>query len=355
MRKYYLFIFVILMVVFCYIFMINNSKSYIVHYNIKDFKVLEKYNKKEKYYSFLIKYKEQEFKFVSEKEYSNKRKLIKNIDFINNDAYYCLKPIIKGFEFEYLCFSDKYTDQYISGLITLEKAKKIKTIDNIDIFNKDNDYFLWNGYGITELLSGKKYNFLKKEHYDNTLSITTDNYILFVNYDQTHTFDKLFIFDSNKKKIIEWDIKYEIDFDSYFMGYIDNYIYLFDRKNMVQYKINIDEKKIDISSDNNGALYFDKEWSTKSLNELKYKDYFMDSNYIYKYFTKNNKLYLNIDNNNDILISNNKIKDIIYKDNNKVYYLVGETLYSYTLKYGEQPLLKDFEWNFSYKNKIFIF
>ena len=355
MKKFYLFIFVILIVVISYFIMITNAKDYSVEYDIDNFKIIEKYDKKEKLYSFIIKNNDEEFTFVSDKEYSNKRKIVKRIDYIDNDTYYCLKPVIDDYEFNYICYDGEYKDEYVSGLITSEEEKKIKTVDNIDVFNNEFDYYVWNGYGITELLSEKKYNFLDKEYYDNQLSITTSKYILFVDYEQTHTFDKFYIFDVTKKKIIEWNIKYEIDFDSYFMGVIDDYVYLFDRKNIVQYKINIDKRKIEVCSDSNGALYFDEKWDTKPIKELKYKDYYMEDLYLYNYFVKNKKLYLNINNGIDILISNKEIKDIIYKDNEKVFYLVDEMIYCYQYGRREFALLKDFEWNFSYKNKIFIF
>lgn len=356
MKKYYLFILVIFIVIMSYIFLTNSSKDYSLEYKIDDFKVIENYNKKSKLYSFNVIYKKQEFMFTSDKKYSKSRKLIKSIDFIDNETYYCLRPNGSKLKFEYICYDGVYKDEFVVGLKNYEKVKKVKTVDNVDIFSKEFDYYVWNGYGITELLSGKKYNFLDKEFYDNNLSITIGEYILFVDYEQTHTFDRFYIFDSNKKKIIEWNIKYEIDFDSYFMGFVEDYVYLFDRKNMVQYKLNIKKQKIEISSDNNGALYFDKKWSTKSLKELKYKDYYMNNDYLYDYYLDNDKLYLNVNNHKyNILVSNLKVKDIIYVDNNIVYYLVGEKIYCYQSGKGEYPILKDFEWNFSYKNKIFIF
>lgn len=355
MKKFYIFITIILMIIFTYFIMVTNSKNYKVDYEVDNFKIEEKYNKKTKLYSFTIKNKDEKFLFVADNNYSNKRKLIKSIDYIDNDTYYCLKPVIKGFKFNYICYDGEYKDEYVSGLKTQEKQKKLKTVNNIDVFNKKFNYYVWNGYGITDILSNKKYNFLDREQYDNQLSITTDSYILFVDYEQTHTFDRFYIFDVNKKKMIEWNIKFDIDFDSYFMGVIDDYIYLFDRKNVIQYKINIEKKKIEVTSDNNGALYFDKEWSNKPIKELKYKDYYMADDYLYDYFIKDKKLYLNINNSLDILISKKEIKDIIYKDNDKVFYLVDDTIYCYQYGNGELILLKDFEWNFSYKNKIFIF
>ena len=139
------------------------------------------------------------------------------------------------------------------------------------------------------------------------------------------------------------------------MGNVENKVYLFDRKNMVQYKIDIIDKEIEICSDGDGALFYDNEWVNKPIKELKYKDYFMNNDNLYRFMIRDNKLYLNIDNTNDILVSNKQIKDILYVNEDTVYYLVDQTVYSYNLKTGEVPLIKDFEWNFSYKNKIFIF
>ena len=59
--------------------------------------------------------------------------------------------------------------------------------------------------------------------------------------------------------------------------------------------------------------------------------------------------------NHSILIREESPNKLVQKNLNAVYYLVGDTLYSYTDTYGETPLLSYFEWNFNNDNVIFIF
>ena len=53
-------------------------------------------------------------------------------------------------------------------------------------------------------------------------------------------------------------------------------------------------------------------------------------------------------------ISNRNVKEIVTTIQNKVYYLAGESLYYYTEETGEVEVMSYFEWNFNYKNMIFI-
>ena len=53
-------------------------------------------------------------------------------------------------------------------------------------------------------------------------------------------------------------------------------------------------------------------------------------------------------------VSNQKIDTIISINNDSVYYLIDNTLYRYNLKYGEIKLVSYADWEFNYKNLIFI-
>ena len=68
-----------------------------------------------------------------------------------------------------------------------------------------------------------------------------------------------------------------------------------------------------------------------------------------------NKLYFNIMNSSiDVLITED-INDILFTNEEFVYYIYKDSLYRYSYKDGLELLLKNFEWNFSYLNKIFVF
>lgn len=356
MKKLALFISFIVIIFILFLVFTNNSRNYSVTYKIDNYDIEEVYHKDEKYYSFIISNEDKRFNFVYESDYRSDRKIVENLDVINNDNIFCIKPEVLKMNFNYVCYTDKYVDEYVAGINDNEESKIIGTVSNIEVYNKDNTYYIWNGKGFTDILNDNKYNFLKKESYDNSLSFQGEDYIIVADYDQTREYNKFYIFDYNKKKIEEWDIKYNINTDSYFMGNVEGNLYLFDRKNSIQYKLDIKNKKIDKISNKENGEYYNKEWKKISLNELKYYDKTMSDDNLYDYLLINNKLYLNIDNSeNNILVSDKDIDTIITVNNNKVYYMVDESIYSYKYGEGEKLLLINFEWNFSYKNKIFIF
>lgn len=356
MKRLYIFLAFILIIIGLYVYFINRVRSYEIEYKVDGFKVIETYHKEDKYYSFLLSKDDVTFNFAYESKYSNKRKLVEKINIKEKDDILCVKPKVSKMKFDYTCYDGEYKSPYVLGIIKNEESKKINSYNNINIYSKDYDYYVWNGHGITNILTKKEFNFLDNEQYDNNLAYQVDGYIIFANYNQKREFDSFYVFNYKKEKLQKWEIGYEIDFDAFFMGDVDGYIYLFDRKNAVQYKIDVINKDISVSSDNEGALYFDGEWTSKPLKELKYKDYVMEDDKLYNFLLKNNKLYLNIDKSKqDILLTNHKILSIVFESYDSVFYLVEDDIYAYVIGKGEYKILDYFEWNFSYQNKIYIF
>lgn len=356
MKRLVLFIIFTFAIILTYILVINGERDYSLDYTVDKIKVNESYSKDKGYYNFILTVDDVEYNFVLEKKYSNDRKLVDKIDVINKDDYDCVRPKVKDYNMNYLCFDESYKDEYVVGYKKIEEPKLVKNVDNIEIYNKDYNYFVWNGYGFTDVLNKKNYNFLDKETYDNPISFIGDNYIIVADYDQSKTFDKFYIIDLDNKKVREFKSKYDIDFNSYFIGEVEDKLYLFDRNNSKQYKIDLNKNKISISNGKEFADYYNKEWSKKLLTEFKYYDVSMDDDHIYDYILKEDKLYLNVDNlDYNILVSSNSIDDVIYIRDEVVYYKVDDAIYRYQYGKGEVLLAKYFEWNFSYKNKIYIF
>ena len=99
----------------------------------------------------------------------------------------------------------------------------------------------------------------------------------------------------------------------------------------------------------------ENEWQKLELSDLN-KEIKFKKDTVYNYEVINNKLYISyLGGNNKIQISKLKVKDIVYIDNDVVYYLVDDKLYMYDKLYGEVLLLNYFEWNFNYKNMIYIY
>lgn len=357
MKKLFLFLLFIFVLIISYIFVSNKPKSYEVVYDKDGFNVTEKYNLNDNLYIFKIKNNNSSFDYVIDKRYSKSRKIIDKINILENKEYLCINIKIDKNVYPTICADgDNYIDSYLAGINNNEDNKKISNYNGVDIYNDNYDYLLWNGYGLTDIINKKEYNFLDDESYDNNLAYKLDNYILFADYDANREFNKFYIFNNNNKKISEWKIEFNISESSYFMGDVDGYIYLFDKKNKIQYKININKKSITISSDENGAPFYNAGWTTKTLNKLSYNEVLFTYDDIYQFSIDSNKLYYNYINSDRLIrISENEVADIIDINDDTVYYLSGESLYLYNVYKGKSKLLNYFEWNFSYKNKIFIF
>lgn len=357
MKKYIAFISFIIISFLCYFYFVNKPKSYEVDYSVKDYQIKEKYDKEKEYYNFSLSKGDLTFNFVSNISYSSNRKIIKDIDAIEKDEAICIKPISDADSFEYICYKDEeYMDKYLAGVDIPLESKKMNRIANVDIYDDEHDFLIWNNKGYTSLLDNKEYKFLSKESYDNLLTYQMGEYLIVADYDQSRTFNKLYIYNNDTKEVDSWDLDVDISMDSYFMGDLDNKIYLFDKKNKVQYSLDIEKKKLKVTSDKDGAIYYDKGLTHKALDSLAYSVVTFVKEEKYNFILDEGKLYIRLYNNEQLIrISDKQIDAIVYATDNEVYYLVDEKLYSYRIDKGEKLLLVNFEWNFTYLNKIFIF
>lgn len=357
MKKLVIFICFILILGISFFFFMNKPKNYESEYKIDDYNVLEKYDRNTKYYHFIISKDDYKFTFVSNVSYSSKRKLIKKINEESQDEILCVEPEMENEEFHMICYKDnEYMDKYMAGIEEIPDNKKINKVANVEIYDKNYEYLIWNNKGYTSLSGEDKYNFLSKESYDNLLTYQFKNYIIVADYDQSRVFNKIYIYDNDSKKVDTWDLGVDISFDAYFMGEVDKYVYLFDKKNKVQYQLDIGAKKLEVTSDKDGAIYYDKGLTHKALDELAYKEIKFIYENKYNFILDGDSLYLRLfDTEEKIRITERKVDHIVYASEEEVYYLVDEKLYSYHINKGEKLLLVNFEWNFTYLNKIFIF
>lgn len=355
-RLVYFGLFVLGLIILFLIFA-NRVKNYELLYEMNDYQIQESYNKKDKKYYFNLSFQDDKYDFAIDKKYSKKRRIIDKIDLIEEDNIKCVNITVDKYKTPYICKKDNVLmDAYLAGIKEETEDKLIKEVNKISIY-EDGNYYLWNGYGLTSINDNKEYNFLAKESYDNNISYQYKEYLLIADYDASREFSKFYIFNSKDKKISEFEFEEKISFSSYFMGDVDNNIYLFDKKNKVQYKIRIGKKNsIEKVSTNEAANIYDDGWDTISLNKLVYNDiYFKNSNLV-NYSLDDMKLYFNyIKSKQLILIDQDEISGIIHINNDDVYYLKKDTLYRYNYLSGKSKVMSYFEWNFSYNNKIFIF
>ncbi len=348
MKKLVSLISLLLLAFLIFIIFLITPKNYETKYTINKIDIEEKYDKKNKYYYFKFTYEDKELEYLVKNKYINHRKLINDIKITDKEI---LELEVKS---EYiknikLC----YKDTQISCNYKEENNQEIiSTYQDINIYNKDSKIYLWNYKGFIDINNQKTINVLDNEIYNPTLITKINNYLMLPDYDQEYNFNNIIYINSNNNKIKEYKIKYNISFDSYILGINKKSIYLMDKKNYKEYEIVVHKNKIRTIKD---KLLINNEWNNINNEEIvNHEKYFTYDN-LFNYTLDNNKLYLSyLNSNNKILIKEN-VKDIISTNNNIVYYLIEDTLYKYDIVNGNQKILKYFDLNFNYKNRIFIF
>lgn len=358
--------YVILLVVFVLLYGIFHSKDYEVSYTVNDVHILEKFSKKEKTYTFLFQTKEKEFSIVLSHKYIYTKKLIKEIDVKEKNNSLCLIPKGSKFDFYPLCMQN---DELISyhlvsdeELVPSSYKKEIsyeeKSYKNMKLYFLNNKkYYIWNydGFDVISDNVQQGIKLFKEDVYNIPLTIKVNNNLVIADYDSKYTFTKFYVLNSKNDKVKELSLKNEISFDSYYLGIVGNNAYLIDKKNKKEYEINSKRLLIEnITKNNQGRILNYGTWEQISIGNLVNNETQFTYKEITQFKIENNTLY-KVEANYQTRISDYNVKDIVYHENDTVYYLVDDKLYYYNNYDGEVLVLTNFEWNFNYKNMIYIF
>jgi len=360
MKKLIILISVIISFFIFFLFMYFTPRDYEKKYKVDKVEIAEKYNKEKKYYFLNFQYSGKVFEYATSDKYINKRGLISGVEVIKKEDILCLVPKSKSLTTYPLCYKGNEAVDYNLVDINFKYFKnKINETDETykDIkVNSLNDktILVWNYKGFNYLNKDgyKQINLLGEDSYKLGLIAKVDNYLLVPDYDSKHSFDKMFIINIKTGDVKEWDLEYEIYFDSYIVGVDNKSVFLFDHKTETEYELRPDKMKMRKVS---YKAIINDEWKEVSLGDLNKETTFSNKS-VYNYEVINNNLYLTyLTGKAKTLISNKDIKDIIYIEEDTVYYLVEDKLYMYNKEYGEVLLLEYFEWNFNYKNMIYIY
>ena len=178
----------------------------------------------------------------------------------------------------------------------------------------------------------------------------TKDYLLVPDYNNDYQFSKINLIAFKNAKVSEIKLRYDLYFDSYFLGDYKNKVYLYDNKNELEYYIDLKKKdiyKTDYKINNDGK------WESVTNQKLKNNKLSFTNTKYYNYTLKDNKLYGTF--KKDYLVTNKDVSKIVKVDNLDIYYISKDTLYYFNPLYGEKPLLKYSEWEFNNTNMIFIY
>lgn len=359
-------LFLIALIIF--IVSLFKTKSYSYEYNLNEYKINENYDDQNDLFYYEIVYKDITYNFVYPSKYIKENKLIKDIKKYEDDNYTCLIIESEYIKSNPLCSNgDTLIDSHlvegeikdkISSYLDTSSIKE-EDYENYKLYNTDNKIFIWSYKGFTYLHKSTQ-KFIKifdKDIYDIPLAAKINEYLLIPDYEQEHSFNKIYILNLNDLTTEEWNLKYNISFDSYVLGYHDKSLYIVDRKNETEYELVPHRQKMRIvgTSNRQGIIYENNQSEKITLQKLISKEYSFKYPNNYHYILKDGTLYLSyLDYDIKTKISNQEVSSIISINNDDIYYLVKDTLYKYNLKYGETKLISYEEWERNNKNLIFI-
>lgn len=361
-KKKFFIIILLLLLIICYF--LFKDKEYQITYQIDKSNITESYQNKT--YQFSIKAENKTFKINFPNKRILKKRLINSLSIKKDDNTLCIIPKSKKLNFYPLCYENNvyisYHELKNKDILPSKYYPKISSqsqnYQQITINNLNNKtYYIWNYKGFYKISPDEQttINFLKRDTYNIPISSQTNKGILIADYDQDYNFKTLYYLELKKNKIKKISNKKNISFDSYILGEYKDKVYLIDKKNKKEYEINTKNLSIqNIAHNNTGKILNNEKWEDISMNKLSNNEYSFSLNNFYNYQLIDQKLYLVWDEYN-MLVSNNEVKDIIQIIDDTVYYLVGDKLYSFNPYDGETLIMSYFEWNFNYKNMIYIF
>ncbi len=387
-----LLIILIILILCCKNIFYIKSLNYSLDYKEEHFNIYEKYE--DGNYYIEIKHKDKIYPVRIDKKNTNK-KIINKVYYFKDNTYECLLPVIDNkILTDIMCYSgniiynyhdvvgkDNKLDEFVATIseYNINQFKdnniKKKTINNVDLYTENNiqkniAITTYNGL-VTDFVNIKLFD---TDLYNNKISAFVDNFYLVADYENQYEFKYFYVVDLNTKKIKKIKSKYEISYDSYIQGIVDDKVYLYDKDNENQYEIDVKKEKINIiSKDDNIKYYKNKKWETMSKTKAN-KEIYFDYTSLENNFTDfdevietNNYFYLlkqNINQYDLYRVDKENIDiykfigivptNLIYYKDNYLYYVYENELYFYSDIYGKRTLLKDDELQFNDTIKYYI-
>lgn len=358
-------VFLFLLLLFILLYGIFRSKSYEVEYTLNEVQIKESFNKKEKFYTFQFQVNDKEFFVLLPHKYIHKQKLVHEIEIKEKENTLCIFPTSSKLDFYPLCIQNgEYIsyhliedEEIIPSTYKKEIAYEEKTYKDMTLYALNNKkYYIWNyeGFDIITNKEQKEIKLFKEDIYNIPLTLQVENNILIADYDSKYAFQKFYVIDTKKDKLRELALEKEISYDTYFLGTSSKKAYLVDKKNKVEYEIYPKRLLIqNITNNNQGRILKEGEWEPINMNILANNE----THFTYKENTtfkiEDNHLY-KVQGEYKTRISNSNVKEIVSINEDTVYYVVDEKLYYYNDWDGEVLAIRKFEWNFNYKNMIYI-
>ncbi len=356
---------IISFIVFIYYYF--RPKKYETNYIVDNYNIKEIYD--DAYY-FDISDENYSFKYYYPIKYQTKRKLINKVHTFKNNNHYCIYFDIEKYDDFPMCYRNKELidyrliddpkfKEYLDGKVNINYNYINTKFDNINLYYGYKSIIaIWNYKEVLYIKNDiiKRINILKRDVVDNSLMAIANKYLFIPNYDQNNNFDEAYIInlESGVKKL--WKMTNSINYESYVLGDLDNKIYVVDKKERLEYELDLEKELIKIISTEDGlAKIYDNGWKEIALNKLLVNNYSFNKQKN-NYSIEENKLYvINPYTKNKMRISNIEDPIIIFEQNDDIFYLNDDNLYIYNNQLGEVNIINYYDWKFNKNNKIFIY
>lgn len=396
-----------ILVIYIFFFFLEFSfnyfkKSHIEEYKINDITIKEDYkgntkNEENNYY-FEIQTNKNTFYIQTFTDYKKEKQIIKDIKYFENDKYECILPIFKNnkLETDLICIENNIQKNYN----TFENEEIETFLNNIEEYNKENykenlekklikglstfyvnnlpenNYLAltyYKGIKIADKTSFREIELFTKDEYNQKIKTFYKDKYLVIDYNNKYESNEFILVDLKTRKQDTIGSNHIIDYDAYIQGKVDNSIYIFDKDTKSQYQIDIKDKTIiRTGNENTGIKYYDGTWQNKTVydaikEELTFKEYDQTTEYVmiknlrgenngYTIYVKenNNKydVYINYRNKSKLiyLLTTTEYQSLnFFKD--EIYYKDDIYLKMYSNKTGNKTIIKDTE----LKNKSITF
>ena len=359
-------IIIFISLLFLYIFK-NKRKdnSYSIEYKLSEVNINENYDYTNSFYYYELKHNNIIYYFASKHIPLKQKKIIKKVKIYKEKDYTCLIPISNYLHTYPLCsykkdlISPELTTDSIKAKLKIKKVnQKTQTIEKYNIYNLTEKIYIWNYQGFDFInKTRQKIKVFNNDIYEIPQAYKINKYLLVPNYNQNYYFSEIFIINTKSFTIKKWTLDYKISYESIVLGINNKSLFILDKKEKIEYELVPHKEKMRVvgNKNKNGVIYDKSKKRIVSMNYLLSSNNDFNHQLVFNYYILDNKLYLSINNSEaSILISDKKIKEIIYQNNENVYYLVDDILYKYNPFTNEQPIIQKDEWNYNYKNIIFI-
>lgn len=354
MKKHVVLVVLLILLFGVFIYFYLRTVSYELEYDINDFNIVEKYDKDLSAYYFTISYDDMTYELVSLDNYTNKRKLITDVTVTEEEENTCLSFETTNIKLYDIC-SDG-TEYFMANINDKDDFTKNDSYENINIDTlEDKTYLLWNYHDFIYLNNSKKekLTLFSTDVYNLSLIYKFDNYLLVPNYEQSYLFNKLYVINTDKARVSSINLRFDVYFNSYFLGNDKNNVYIYDLRENQEFYIDLKKEEIYTSKNvilNNG------EWESVSDQTFQTEKPTFSHEEPIEVTLSDSALYLqNPHSENKILLTNRNVSELVEVSGLDIYYIADAILYKYNPYEGETALLEYSEWNFNHQNMVFIF